>query len=161
LIENMTIGSKRFWIGAGFGIIATLVMSVLMVLIYVMGLSAMAEPIPLAQLARIIAAGLGLKDTSVLALVLAIPIHLAYGALWAGLVTSSTRQVTWWKGMALGLGLWAILIVFFLPMSGQATFAVATRSSVWITTLVLHLVYGLTFGVLAQRSEAEILPEPE
>jgi hypothetical protein len=157
----MTVGSKRFWIGAGFGIIATLVMSVLMVILYVSGAGAMAEPMPLAQLARIFAALLGTRDTSAIALVLAIPVHLAYGGLWAGLATASTRQVTWWKGMALGLGLWAIFMVFFLPMSGQVTFAVATRGTVWLSTLVLHLVYGLTFGLLAQRSESEVLPELE
>jgi hypothetical protein len=156
----MTTSSRRFWIGAGDGVIATLAMSCLMVLVYLVGASAMPEPMPIAPLARLIAATFRTRETAPGVMVAAIPIHLAYGGFWAGLVTASTRRVTWWKGLALGVGLWAIFFVFFVPMAGLATFRVATTGTVWISTLVLHLVYGVTFGLLAQRQELRTLPAP-
>ena len=154
----MTTSSKRFWIGAANGVVATLVMSIAMALVYVIGL--MPEPIPLAQLSRITAAVLHQRLVTTGILIVAIPIHLAYGGLWAGLATASTRHVTWWKGLVLGLGLWAIMMVFFLPMSGTQTFALASHAGTWISTLLVHVVYGVTYGVLTERLETRRLPEP-
>lgn len=153
----MTTRSSRFWTGAAYGLIATVVMSFVMALLYLVGASVMPEPIPLAQLARIVAATFKQHEISAPIVIAAIPIHLAYGAFWAGFLTASTRRVTWWKGLLLGMGLWAIMMVFFLPMSGPATFHIATSGRVWVVTLLLHAIYGVTFGALVSRHEPRMV----
>jgi hypothetical protein len=93
-------------------------------------------------------------------IVLATIVHFAYGALWSGLLAASTSRVTWWKGMVVGLGLWVIMLVFWLPMGGADVFQVAARGAAWGWSLLVHLVYGISIGALAGRHEPELIEEP-
>jgi len=156
----MRAADERFWIGAGWGLVATLIMSAVMLLIWLTGTSTMREPIPLSLAAHFLGRALHMRDVTPGLVVFATIVHFGYGALWSGLLAASTPRVTWWKGMIVGLGLWVIMLVFFLPMAGADVFKVATSGLAWIWSLLVHLVYGIGVGVLAGRHEPELVDEP-
>jgi hypothetical protein len=141
----------RFWRGAGWGVIATALMTLVMFLLSSFGFNVLPEPAPLGILARIVARAGRLPSVFGTAQAIAFPIHLAYGAFWAGLLAASTPQVTVGKGLLLGLGLWVIMLIFFIPMGGQYTFAMVTQPGFWVATLAVHLVYGGAVGLLVDR----------
>jgi hypothetical protein len=148
----MSLTSRRFWRGAVSGVVGTLVMSIVMLVIYAAGASLMPEPIPLSLVANLIARAAGMNHISTPVVVVAIPIFLAYGAFWIGLLAVSTSQVTWRKGLVIGLGLWLVMMVFLLPLAGAETFRVGTSRLVWLTTLFEHAIYGITSGALVDRT---------
>lgn len=137
----------RFWKGALWGVVATLVMSALMILGLVTGMAPMPEPIPAAIIGKITGGGLpkpALMATAAL-------LHLGYGAFWAGLLAAATERVTVWRGLALGVALWLLMQVIVLPFLGWGLFGAGVTPKIALATLVLHLVYGGTFGALMQR----------
>jgi hypothetical protein len=156
----MRAANERFWIGAAWGLVATLIMSAVMVLIWLTGTAGMNEPIPLSLAAHIVGKIFGMRTVTTGVLVLATIVHFGYGALWSGLLAASTSRVTWWKGAIVGLGLWVIMLVFFLPMAGADVFQVATHGAAWGWSLLVHVVYGVSVGVLAGRHEPELVEEP-
>jgi len=156
----MRPANERFWIGAAWGLAATAIMSVVMVLIWATGTTTMQEPIPLSLAARVVGRVMHLRNITAGVVVIATIIHFAYGALWSGLLAASTPRVTWWKGMVVGLGLWVIMLVFFLPLAGGEVFQVATSGLAWLWSLLVHLVYGVSVGLLAGRHEPELIDEP-
>lgn len=147
----MKDSSRRFLQGVEYGVIATFAMSVVMLLDYVIGASALKAPLPLSIVVAVIMRAVGLENITTPVVLVAIPIMFAYGALWMGLAVWSTDHMRWWKGLALGLGLWILMMIFFLPMQGDVTFEVATAPSTWIGTLIGHAAYGVTGGVLADE----------
>ncbi len=84
-----------------------------------------------------------------LILLLAILAHLLYGGIWGAILTGVTRPVTLWKGLGLGIILWLIMQIVFLPLLGWGFFGSAITPKIAIATLVLHLVYGAMLGWLA------------
>ena len=72
---------------------------------------------------------------------------------------ASTRRVTWWKGLVVGFGLWVIMMVFYLPIGGDV-FRLATSRAVWMSSLLGHLIYGVSVGLLAGRHQPELIEEP-
>lgn len=147
----MTLTSSRFWRGCWYGLLATIAMTVVMLALYAVGV--LPEPIYLAQIARMLAIPLGDREVTMSAEVLSVPLHLAYGAFWGGLAALTTPQLTWWKGLFVGLGLWLIMMIFVLPFTGETAFEGVYDPAIWVSTLVMHFVYGATLGGLAGRHE--------
>jgi len=145
---------KRFWIAALWGLVATLVMTAAMGLIALVGGGRLLEPIPPVLVARIIGRAAGAATTAPAVVVLALVLHFAYGALASGFAALTTAHLNVWRGCALGLALWAVMVVFYLPMSGAETFALASDPLFWVTSLGLHLLYGAAVGVLVERHES-------
>lgn len=143
--------SKRFVRGMEYGLIATLAMSLVMFLDYVIGASPLKVPLPLAIVSGVLMRSFGMQTLSGGVFLLSILIFFAYGALWMGLAIWSTDHMRWWKGLALGLGLWLLMAIFFLPMAGTVTFEIATAPATWIGTLIGHSVYGIVGGALADE----------
>lgn len=138
---------KRFWIGFRWGLVGTLAMSGLMLLGVLTGVAPMPKPIPMAMMARIF----GPDTAKPLLMVLAIGAHFGYGATWAGILASATRPVTFWKGIGLGVGLWFLMQIIVLPLIGWGAFGASASPRIWFATLILHLVYGGTVGLLVDR----------
>jgi hypothetical protein len=155
----MRATTRRFWIGAWDGLLATLVMSVGMTIVWMLNASSMRPPIPLALAAIVVARAANMDHVTTGDVIVAVPIHFAYGALWGGLLAESTHRVTWWMGGAVGLGLWAIMMVFMLPLGGADAFSVVSSPWMWVVTLALHLVYGFSLGLLMDRQRLAV-PEP-
>jgi hypothetical protein len=152
----MRRSTKRFWAGAMAGAAAALTMAIAMLVIVFIGTPVLTEPAPLSIITGILVRALGLGGVPAWAIALAFVVHLAYGALWGGLLAVSTPRVTVGKGLVIGLGLWLGMLVFWLPMSGNVTFAIATSYAMWIGTLVCHLIYGATLGWLVDRHPVPI-----
>ena len=84
-------------------------------------------------------------------IIASVPIYLAYGAFWMGFLALSLDRVTWYDGLAVGLGLWLVMAVFLVPIAGGYTFSLATSGGMWLSTFLEHVVYGLVGGVLVDH----------
>ncbi|RBI60507.1 hypothetical protein DMJ13_18025 [halophilic archaeon] len=122
-------------------------MSILMLLAVVSGKSPMPQPIPKAIVAQLF--GSGLPKPMMMAL--AIGLHLGYGGVFGVLLARVARPVTIEKGLALGVGLWALMQVAFLPFLGWGLFGTAITPRIAVATLILHLVYGGVLGWALDR----------
>ncbi len=142
--------TKRLAVGFGWGVVATIAMSVLMILGVITGLSPMPSPIPEAIFNK----GLGLLGVGLpgpLIMLLAAVAHLSYGGVAGALLAALTRPVTVWKGLGWGVLLWIVMQVAVFPLLGWGLFGVAITPRIAVATLVLHLVYGATLGLLMDR----------
>lgn len=135
-------GGIRFRKGVGWGVVATLAMSALMLAATASGVSPMPKPIPAAIMGTI----LGAETPRPVLLAAAILAHLGYGGFWGGVLATVTRPVTVWKGLGLGLALWLAMQVVVLPFLGWGVFGAAVTPKIAAATLVLHLVYGGVLG---------------
>ncbi len=140
--------SKRLALAFGWGVVATIVMSIIMILGRVMGMAPMPKPIPMAIVSNIFGEGIPRP----LLMFLAVASHLGYGGFWSAVLAASTRPVTVWKGIALGIALWFIMQLVVLPLLGWGFFGMDITPRIAIATLILHLVYGVTLGWLVDRS---------
>jgi len=146
--------AKRLAVGFGWGLVATLAMSALMILGVVTGLSPMPSPIPEA----IVSKGLELFGVGLprpLIMLLAVGAHLSYGGVAGAILAALTRPVTLWKGLGWGVLLWLIMEVVVLPLLGWGFFGFGITPQIAVATLILHLVYGGTLGLLMDRGRKE------
>lgn len=141
---------NRFWSGAGWGVVATLAMSALMILGLVTGVAPMPRPIPAAIVGNVTGGALPRPALMATAAIL----HLGYGAFWGGALAVMSSRITLGRGLALGVGLWMIMQVIVLPYLGWGAFGTARTPRIAVATLILHLVYGGTLGALADRSSS-------
>lgn len=144
--ERTQATPRRLAAGFGWGMVATLAMSVLMVLGVATGISPIPTPIPEAIASKILGDAL-----QPLILLLAVSSHLAYGGLWGAILAALTRPVTVWKGIGLGVFLWLLMQVTVLPFLGWGLFGVGITPKIAVATLILHLIYGTTLGWLMDR----------
>ena len=142
--------TKRLAVGFGWGVVATIAMSVLMILGVVTGLSPMPSPIPEAIVNKALELfGVGLPAP--LIMLLAAGAHLSYGGVSGAILAALTRPVTVWKGLGWGVFLWLVMQVAVFPLLGWGLFGAAITPRIAVATLVLHLVYGATLGLLMDR----------
>lgn len=145
--ETSLMKPKRLALGFGWGVVATIAMSVLMVLGVITGISPMPTPIPAAIVSEVFGGGV----PQPLILFVAAVSHLAYGGIWGAILAALTRPVTIWKGIGLGVFLWLLMQIAVLPFLGWGLFGVAITPRIAGATLILHLVYGITLGWLVDR----------
>jgi hypothetical protein len=138
--------ARRLVVSAGWGAVATLVMSALMLAGTAIGVSPMPEPVPVALVAHTFGS---LPKPAVL--VLAVIAHLTYGASAGALLAGLVARVTVWVGVGYAVALWAVMGLVWLPYLGWGLFGTAQTARIAVATLVLHLVYGVTLGLLLDR----------
>lgn len=134
--------TRRIRRGFGYGVVATIVMSIPMLLATVSGLSPMPEPVPKAIVGQLV--GSGVPKPAMMAL--AIGLHLGYGGVFGAVLARSVSRVTLGRGLALGIALWVLMQVAILPWIGWGPFGTAHTPRIAVATLVLHLVYGSVLG---------------
>jgi hypothetical protein len=122
-------------------------MSVVMIAGVLTGLSPMPTPIPVAIVGKIL--GGGPPQPALMALGAAV--HLLYGGTFGGVLAMATYPVTVWKGVLLGIILWLLMQLFWLPFLGWGMFGVAVTPMIAGATLLLHVIYGATMGWLIDR----------
>lgn len=137
---------QRLAAGAGWGVVATVVMSVVMLVATATGVAPMPKPVP----AALVAQTLGSLPQPVL-LVLAVVAHLTYGAVAAAVLTGLVRQVSVWIAVGYGVLLWALMGLVWLPYLGWGLFGTAVTPAIAVATLVLHLIYGATLALVLNR----------
>jgi len=133
---------NRFWSGFGWGVAATVVMSALMILGVLTGMSPMPTPIPAAIVGKLTGGSLPKPGLMAVAALL----HLGYGGFWGGLLARFSRRLTVGQGVLLGVGLWMLMGVAVLPWLGWGLFGTSQTPKIAVATLVLHLLYGVTLG---------------
>ncbi len=128
--------------GIGYGLLGTLVMSLIMLIGMGTGMSPIPEPIPAAIAKEILG-----NPPKPLIMGFAIVSHFAYGAFW-GVVLFNWMEThgTIWHGIGWGVMLWLIMELIVLPLLGWGAFGSAITLKIAVATLVLHLIYGGTLG---------------
>jgi hypothetical protein len=137
----------------GWGLVATLAMSVLMVIGFTTGITPMPKPIPGAIVGKVIKGVIGAEIPQIAIMALAIVSHFTYGGFWGAVLAALARPATVWKGLGLGVFLWLIMQVAVFPFLGWGFFGVAITPRIAGATLILHLVYGFTLGWLMDREK--------
>ncbi|WP_198586772.1 DUF6789 family protein [Glycomyces xiaoerkulensis] len=147
--EATVLDRRRLAAGAGWGALATVAMSVVMLAATATGISPMPKPIP----AALVAHALGeLPRPGMVAL--AAGSHLAYGAVAGTALAGLFRRVNLWTGAAYGAALWVLMGLVWLPVLGWGPFGTSVAAPIAVATLVLHLIYGIVLGGLLGRSAA-------
>jgi len=139
--------NKNIWKGFGYGLLATLAMTILMLISVATKISPMPAPIPVA-LAKLV---FGSVPKPVL-LSSGMLFHFFYGGI-AGMIfvkLFTKRNVV--NGLLYGGILWLIMQVVFLPILGWGFFGINITPKIAVATLILHSVYGLTLGWLFMRN---------
>ncbi len=144
--------AKRLAVGFGWGVVATIAMSALMILGVATGLSPMPSPIPEAIVNKALELfGVGLPGP--LIMLLAAGAHLSYGGVSGAVLAALARPVTIWKGLGWGVLLWLIMQIAVFPVLGWGVFGAEITPLIAVATLVLHLIYGVILGLLMDRGE--------
>lgn len=132
--------------GAVWGAPATVVMGVVMLAATATGISPMPRPIP----AALVSHALG-RSPGPLLVTLAVTAHLAYGAVAGAVLAGFVRRVTVWRAAGYGVVLWVLMGLVWMPYLGWGLFGAGVTPKIAVATLVLHLVYGVTLGLLLDR----------
>lgn len=140
---------SRIPAGAGWGVVATVAMSVLMLAGVASGVAPMPKPIPAALVAETFGA---LPEPA--RLVLAVAAHLGYGAVAGAALAVVVRRASVRIATGYGVLLWALMGLVWLPYLGWGLFGTAVTPTIAVATLLLHLVYGVTLGLLLDRRKA-------
>ncbi|MGA7800344.1 MAG: DUF6789 family protein [Gammaproteobacteria bacterium] len=126
------------------GFVATLILSALMLLKGTMGL--MPDLNVIKMLGNMMGAG---PATGWLA-------HFMIGSVAWGPGFSALYQVLpgrapWQKGMVFAAGAWLAMMVLVMPMAGAGFFGARFGMAAPVMTLVLHMVFGFTLGLVHGR----------
>lgn len=126
------------------GLIATAVLSILMVLKAALGI--MPELSIIALLAEASARVLGTPRDLLVAWVE----HLLIGTvLWGGLFALTNhlwRRGQVIRGIQFALIAWLLMMVFLMPLAGVDVFGLALGIGPMLATLLLHIIYGTVLG---------------
>jgi hypothetical protein len=147
--------SRRLPAGAGWGALAAAAMGVVMLAGKAAGVSPMPKPVPVALVAHT----LGMSPGPAL-IVLAVVAHLAYGAAAGTILAGLVVRAAVWHGVVFAVVLWVAMGLVWLPYLGWGLFGTGLTPKIAVATLVLHLVYGLTLGVLLARRTRHHLAAP-
>ena len=131
------------------GFVATVVLSLLMVLKTMMGL------MPQLDLPKMLADMMGSPDMPVLGWIA----HFAIGIVGYGIAIAvldsklpGTNRVG--HGVTLGVIGWLIMMVVLMPMAGAGLFGRNMGVMATLMTLVLHIIFGAVLGWVYGRSAA-------
>jgi Family of unknown function (DUF6789) len=133
------------------GLIATIVLSALMIMKSMMGL--MPDLDVIAMLSKMMGA-----STPVMGWVA----HFVIGAvIWGGLFASLDPHLPggshWLNGIIFGSGAWALMMIAVMPMAGAGLFGMNFGMMAPVMTLVLHIVFGAVLGGVYGAERPEIV----
>ncbi|WP_321884069.1 DUF6789 family protein [Burkholderia cepacia] len=134
--------SKKSEIGRGTfaGFVATVVLSILMVMKHSMGV--MPELDPIGMISYMLH-----MSTPLIGWVM----HFMIGIVW-GVAFALTSRVFpgafWLKGMLFAVVPWLIMMFVMMPMAGAGPFGLDMGMAVPVMTLMLHLVFGAVLGAV-------------
>lgn len=129
------------------GFIATIVLSVLMVLKSVMGMMPQVNAIKM--LTGMGHGMMGMPATPVVGWVIHFIIGtIVWGILFALLIKAIPGGSATVKGLVFGTAAWVLMMVIPMPMAGAGLFGLKLGIGAPIATLILHLVYGAVLGAV-------------
>ena len=123
------------------GFIATLVLSILMVIKGTVGV------MPEFDVIKDISTSVG--STSVAS---GWALHFILGSVLWGVLFALTvdffKGGYWLRGVQFGLIVWLLMMIVFMPFVGNGFFAAHLGAPAFVMTLVLHIIFGFVLGVL-------------
>ena len=132
------------------GFIATLVLTMMMIIKGKMGIMPALDPV--GMMTNTVHAKLGLPQLPVIGWLM----HFGIGTIaWGGAFSifnkwiPTQKQLT--KGIIFGVVAWFIMMLIPMPMMGAGLFALNIGIQATVMTLVLHLVFGVVLGVSYQK----------
>ncbi|MEO6897543.1 MAG: DUF6789 family protein [Caldimonas sp.] len=129
------------------GLIATLVLSALMVLKTMMGL------MPQLDLPKMIAGMMGSPDTPLIGWIVHFAIGIVvYGIAIAVLDSKLPGRTHVAHGVMLGVIGWLAMMLMLMPMAGAGLFGMNMGIMAPMMTLILHLIFGAVLGWVYGRS---------
>ena len=127
------------------GFIATVVLSILMLLKSMMGVMPGLDLI--SMLARMAHTMMGMPDTPMVGWVIHFLIGtVLWGVLFALLFKSLPGSAPVVKGMAFGVLAWLVMMLIPMPLAGAGLFGMHMGIMAPMMTLVLHLIWGAVLG---------------
>jgi len=148
---------KRSLRGAAWGLTATVMMTAFMVVGALIFRSSFARPpFPFLFIDHLLPHASGGATAA-----LTVFAHFGFGALLGLLFAYFSEPMTLGKGVGFATLVWAVMQVIFVPWLGWGDFAfihssafgpVSAWAFIWYT-LILHMVYGVTLGVLGARDD--------
>jgi hypothetical protein len=121
------------------GLVATLVLSALIILNATMGLMPQIDIILLLTRLGTLTVAAAWMDHFIVGVVV-------WGLLFAAFDATTTRPAPWLKGMIFGAFAWLMMMTAFMPLAGAGFFGVKLDSATLLGLLVLHLAYGIVLG---------------
>jgi hypothetical protein len=141
----MTINTSNIIKGIIAGFVATIVLTLFMMLKKTMGV--MPELDPVHMIADMAAQKLGMEPNIIIGWVMHFGIgSVAWGAGFAILngVLPGSNQIA--KGIVMGLGAWLLMMVGTMPMAGEGLFGMNMGVMAPVLTLILHIIFGVALG---------------
>jgi hypothetical protein len=126
--------------GVQAGVIATIFISILMVVQQAAGVA------PDFNLIAMIQSAANMPDSAAVAWI----VHFIVGVgLWGvGFAALSPHLPGphWLRGLMFGVLAWVLMMIVFLPAAGMPVFAQGLGTTVPVVSLALHLIYGAVLG---------------
>lgn len=128
------------------GFIATVVLSILMIMKKITGV--MPQMNPIADLVLILQNLSGLSVMPVFAWIL----HFFIGTVvWGGIFALLYTKLPGGnviKGIVLGVGAWLLMMLTVEPLAGHGIFGLQTSPVIPVMSMMLHIIYGAILGVV-------------
>ena len=147
--------------GLTAGFVATVVLSLLMMAKQAMGL--MPDLDLVAIVAGMVARLTGGKPDPIVGWVMHFFIGTVMWGIAYAILQSKLPGGPAARGMIFGIGAWLLMMVLVMPLAGAGFFGLALGMGAPVATLMLHLVFGATLGVVYAKSQgaasrADVLP---
>lgn len=131
------------------GLVATVVLSLLMVMKGAMGL------MPELDLPRMIAGMMGMPDAPAVGWAVHFFIGIVmYGVAMALLDPHLPGESTTWHGVMIAAAGWLVMMVALMPLAGAGLFGLNLGIAAPVMTLGLHLIFGAVLGAYYGRALA-------
>ena len=124
-----------------YGLLATLGMTIIMLLGTFSKLSPMPAPIPVALVHKLIG---NLPKPALMGL--GMLFHFLYGGIAGAVFAKIVKNKNILMGFGWGVILWIIMQIIVLPLLGWGVFGSSITPKIAIATLALHLIYGGILG---------------
>jgi uncharacterized membrane protein YagU involved in acid resistance len=127
--------------GIGAGFVATIVLSIFMVVKQMMGLMPQLNPVEMnTQM-------MGAQTPLVGWIVHFLIGTFLWGILYA-LIAPRLPGAHWFRGILFATGAWLLMMITLMPMAGAGLFGLKMGLMAPIATLILHWIYGAVLGGL-------------
>ena len=127
------------------GFVATVVLTMLMIMKGMMGL--MPELNVISMLSGMANSRMGMPASPMVGYLLHFIIGaIVWGALYHKLNDSLPGGSQLMKGVVFGLGAWVLMMVLVMPMAGAGIFGMKMGMMAPVMTLMLHVIFGAVLG---------------
>jgi hypothetical protein len=147
---SINISSSKIVKGLIAGFVATVVLTILMMMKKTLGV--MPELDPVHMLSEMAAQNMGMEPNIMIGWIM----HFMIGSVaWGGTfivlnnVLPGTSQIA--KGISLGIVVWFMMMIGPMPMSGAGLFGLNMGILAPVMTFMLHIVFGVVLGAVFIR----------